>query len=113
MQPESDKHTNFKKNTEPGLRHYDINYDVDRFSFVVSHKIENMEQYRKKFSLEWDEIIAEYLEVGIGDVPHFASQYVFAKALHTRNTSEREEMQTMYLDIVARVNKMIEKGELP
>ncbi|MFK7811093.1 MAG: hypothetical protein AB8B59_01280 [Maribacter sp.] len=93
--------------------HYSINYDVDRFSFVLSQKIGDMGQFRKNYTLNWNEIITEYLEVGIGDVPHFASQYVFAKALNTRRTSEREEMQTMYLYIVAGVNKMIEMGDLP
>lgn len=96
-----------------GLTHYSINHDVDRFSFFLTEKIEDMDQYRKNYDLNWNEIVLEYLNVGIGDVPHFASQYVFAKALHARRTSEREEMQTMYLDIVAQVNKMIETGELP
>ncbi len=93
--------------------HCGINYDVDRFSFVLTHKIKNFDIYRKNYDLNWDAIIAEYLEVGIGDVPHFASQYVFGKALHARRTSEREEMQTMYLEIVTRVNQLIEEGELP
>ena len=97
----------------PSLSHYSINYDVDRFSFVLSKKIVDMGRFRKHYTLNWNEIISEYLEVGIGDVPHFASQYVFAKALNTRRTSEREEMQTMYLDIVAGINKMIEMGDLP
>jgi len=102
-----------QRNTTPNLRDYGINYDVDRFSFVLSQKIENMDYYRKNYVLDWNEIIQEYLDVGIGDVPHFASQYVFAKALNARRTSEREEMQTMYLDIVAGINRMIEIGDLP
>lgn len=102
-----------KKNVESCPWHYFNNHDVDRFNFVLSQEIENMEQYRKNYSLDWNEIIEEYLEVGIGDVPHFASQYVFAKALNTRRTSERNEMQTMYLDIVDGINKLIKMGDLP
>lgn len=107
------KHNTPQMTNTKGLDHYKINYDVDRFSFFSTKKIENMDQFRKNYHLNWDEIVEEYLAVGIGDVPHFASQYVFAKALHARRTSERAEMQTMYLDIVARVNEMIEAGELP
>lgn len=102
-----------KKSCKPYVSHYGINYDVDRFSFALTHKIDNFDAYRKNYNLDWDAIITEYLEVGIGDVPHFASQYVFGKALHARRTSEREEMQTMYLDIVTKVNQMIEQGKLP
>lgn len=113
MKPQSEKHNNSKNSSTSDLSHYGINYDVGRFSFVLTQKIENMDQFRKNYALDWNRIIAEYLEVGICDVPHFASQYVFAKALHARRTSERQEMQTMYFDIVARVNKMIELGNLP
>ena len=102
-----------KKKIESCPWHYFNNHDVDRFNFVFFQKIENMEQFRKNYALDWNEIIAEYLEVGIGDVPHFASQYVFAKALNARRTSERDEMQTMYLDIVDGINKLIKMGDLP
>lgn len=95
------------------LSHYEINYDIDRFSFIKAKKVSNMEAYRSNYTLDWKEITAEYLNVGIGNVPHFASQYVFAKALNAGRTSEREEMQTMYLDIITRICQLIEKGELP
>jgi hypothetical protein len=90
-----------------------INYDVDRFSFMLKGEIYDSDTYRKRYDLDWEAIIIEYLQVGIGDVPHFASQYVFGKALHERRTAEREEMQTMYLEIVAVINQMIEDGKLP
>lgn len=113
MAAKSSKYTSLKKNRDPDIDRYKINYDVDRFSFVFSREIERTAQLKKNYELDWEEIKVEYLERGIGDVPHFASQYVFAKALHARRTSEREEMQTMYLEIVAGVNKMIERGDLP
>ena len=113
MAPKSEKHNSLNKNNDLSLDHNDINYDVGRFSFVLSQEIEDLERFRNNYILDWSEIIAEYLEVGIGDVPHFASQYVFAKALHADRTSERAEMQAMYLEIVSHVNKLIEKGDLP
>jgi len=94
------------------LSHYEINYDVDRFSFIKTKKI-NMDDYRGNYVLDWKEICNEYVCVGIGNVPHFASQYVFAKALNSGRTSEREEMQTMYIEIITRVHEMIALGELP
>lgn len=98
---------------EHEINHYMLNYDVDRFSFMSTQKIDNMNELRKNYTLDWNEIIQEYINVGIGDVPHFASQYVFGKALNSGRTSERDEMQTMYLDIVARISQMIESGQLP
>ncbi len=96
-----------------GLSNYEINYDIDRFGFQKTEKITNLDAYRSNYTLDWKEITAEYLNVGIGNVPHFASQYVFAKALNAGRTSEREEMQTMYLDIINRIIQMVESGELP
>lgn len=113
MTSKSEKYNSSQENGIPNLGRDDINYDVGRFSFILSKDIAAVELCEKNYILDWDEIFAEYLEVGIGDVPHFASQYVFAKALHDQRTAERAEMQTMYLEIVERVNTMIAKGELP
>lgn len=96
-----------------GLSHYEINCEIDRFSFLETKKISNMDVYRSNYILDWEEITEEYLRVGIGNVPHFASQYVFAKALNAKRTSEREEMQTMYLDIISGVVELIASGVLP
>lgn len=93
--------------------HYEFNYEVELFSFVKTGKLINMDAYRDNYDLNWEEIISEYLNVGIGDLAHFASQYVFAKALINRRTSQREEMQTMYIDIITRINDMIKSGKLP
>lgn len=96
-----------------GINRSAINFDVDRFSFLSTKEIIDPDSYRSNYVLNWSEIIEEYMLVGIGDVPHFASQYVFAQAMNNDRTSERKEMQTMYLDIVDHINQLIEKGDLP
>lgn len=95
------------------LSEYEINYDVDRFSFIKTKKIIDFNHYRDNYNLNWEEITSEYLSVGIGNVPHFASQYVLAQALNNGRISEREEMQTKYIDIITRIKELIELGELP
>lgn len=95
------------------LSHYEINYEVERFSFIKTNKNIDFNEYRDNYNLDWEEITSEYLSVGIGNVPHFASQYVLAQALNNDRTSEREEMQTMYIDIITRIKELIESGELP
>lgn len=107
------------------VKHYNINYDIERFSFVpetsslfekvvdkVNDALNNFVG-QKPYELNWEEITREYIEIGLGDVPHFASQYVFAKFLNQKRTKEKENMQAMYLEIVAVINKEIELGHLP
>jgi hypothetical protein len=107
------------------IKHYYINYDVNRFSFtkqtsslfekVIDKVNDALNDFvgQKPFELNWDEINNEYIKIGQSDVPHFASQYVFAKFLKKRRTEEKENMQAMYLEIVAVINKEIELGNLP
>ncbi len=107
------------------LKHYNINYDIDRFEFMslsdtffekVLNKVQDaMTNYvgQKPYSLNWEEIIAEYIQVGQSDVPHFASQYVFAKFLLEGRSHEKKMMQEMYLEIVAVIISKIERGILP
>ncbi len=92
---------------------YATKYEIELYGFMKTENISDMDVYRANYVLEWNEIINEYLAVGIGDIPHFASQYVFAKALNNGLKTEREEMQTMYLDIVKGVNALVASGELP
>ena len=95
------------------LSHYEMNYEVELFSFIKTKKNIDFNEYRDNYNLDWEEITSEYLSVGIDNVPHFASQYVLAQALNNDRTSEREEMQTMYIDIITRIKELIESGELP
>lgn len=107
------------------IQHYNINYDVDRFSFMpetsslfekVVDKVNNaLNNFvgQRPYELNWEEITKEYISIGQSDVPNFASQYVFAKFLNERRSDEKENMQLMYLEIVAVVNKEIELGHLP
>lgn len=107
------------------IKHYNINYDIERFSFVpetttlfekvvdkVNDALNNFVG-QKPYELNWEEITKEYINVGQSDVPHFASQYVFAKFLNERRSKEKENMQKMYLEIVAVINAGIELGNLP
>jgi hypothetical protein len=107
------------------IRHYNVNYDVDRFSFVpettslfekvvekVNDALNNFVGQRP-YEMNWEEITTEYVKIGQSDVPNFASQYVFAKFLNEKRSSEKENMQLMYLEIVAVINKEIELGHLP
>lgn len=107
------------------IKHYNINYDIGRFSFVtetnslfekvvdkVNSALNNFVGQRP-YELNWEEITEQYIAIGQGDIPHFASQYVFAKFLSQHRSSEKEAMQVMYLEIVAVVNKEVELGILP
>lgn len=104
---------------------YNINYDIERFSFVTPQSslfekmtdkvnaILNGIRGSRPYELEWADIIESYLELGVGDVPHFASQYVFGNFLVQRRSHEKENMQAMYIEIVDGLNEEIEKGRLP
>lgn len=107
------------------IKHYNINYDVERFSFIpettslfekiidkVNDALNNFVG-QKPYELNWEEITEQYIRIGQKDVPHFASQYVFAKFMNKKRLGEKENMQTMYLEIVAVINKEIELGNLP
>jgi len=107
------------------IKGYNINYDVERFSFVsgtsnlfekVLDKVNNaLINFvgQKPYELNWEEITQQYIEKGQSDVPHFASQYVFSKFLNESRCEEKENMQKMYLEIVAVINAGIESGNLP
>jgi len=107
------------------IKHYNINYDVERFSFVSDSSsifekvIDNVNNAlnnfvgQKPYELNWEEIRNQYLDRGKNDVPYFASQYVFAKFLIEKRAKEKENMQKMYLEIVAVINAEIELGNLP
>ena len=107
------------------IKHYNINYDVERFSFVstpsslfekVLEKVnDTLNNFvgQKPYELCWGEITSEYIAFGQNDIPHFASQYVFAKFLNEGRANEKENMQAMYLEIVAVLNKEVERGILP
>lgn len=120
----------FKKNAydySPSGRilKYNINYDVERFAFVPESKqlfasiIDKVNDAlnnfvgQRPYELNWSDIKAEYIKTGQNDVPLFASQYVFAKFLIEKRTDEKNNMQAMYLEIVAVINKEIELGRLP
>ncbi|MFK7813342.1 MAG: hypothetical protein AB8B59_12685 [Maribacter sp.] len=107
------------------IKHYYINYDVQRFSFVsetnslfekvidkVNDALNNFVG-QKPYELNWEEITNQYIKIGQSDVPHFASQFVFSKFLNEGRSKEKENMQAMYLEIVAVINKEIELGRLP
>lgn len=104
---------------------YNINYDVERFSFLSEdsslfevavdkvNSILNGIVGAKEYEIDWDDVIDEFLEMGVGDVPHFAHQYVFSRFLIKGRSKEKETMQKMYLEIVDSINEEIEKGNLP
>lgn len=107
------------------IKSYHLNYDVDRFSFVsgsstlfekiidsVNSALDSFVGQRP-FELNWEEIKSEYIKTGQDDVPHFVSQYVFSKFLMAKRAEEKQQMQNMYLKIVAVINTEIEKGVLP
>ena len=107
------------------IKHYNINYDIDRFNFAelpsslfekvldkVNDALNNFVG-QKPYELNWVDITNQYLEIGQSDVPHFASEYVFAKFLNEGRSSDKENMQAMYLEIVAVIVKEIERGKLP
>lgn len=107
------------------IKHYHKNYDVERFSFVTETSslfekvIEKVNDAlnnfvgQKPYELNWEEITHEYISNGQSDVPHFASQFVFSKFLNEGRSSEKVNMQEMYLEIVAVIITEIELGNLP
>jgi len=121
----SNKNQIYKVTPSGRMKGYNINYDVERFCFIpettslfekvidkVNHTLNNFVG-QKPYELNWEKITEEYTEVGQSDVPHFASQYVFAKFLNEGRAEQKENMQKMYLEIVAVINARIESGDLP
>ena len=114
----------YEVNKKGTITKYNINYDIERFTFIpretnVLDKVVNalnklLSDFAgvRPYTLDWDEIIAQYKERNMQDVPHFSSQYVVAQYLFKKGGGPMEEKQMMYLEIVNRLNELIEKGEL-
>lgn len=108
-----------------GRVQYDINYDVERFTFLNKksslfnrmrdkvNEILNGVVATKPYTIDWKDVVEGYKERGVGDVPHYASQYVFAYFMIFRDPQQKADMQAMYLEIVESINTQIEIGKLP
>ena len=104
---------------------YHINYDTERFTFLPHREGSLFKKMINKvnailndfvgtdFEVDWGDVVQEYLKCGVGDVPHFASQYVFADFQIRKRAHEKEIMEAVYLRIVDGLNEEIEKGYLP
>lgn len=108
-----------------GKVQYDINHDVERFTFL-NKKSSLFERMRDKtneilngmigtkpYEIDWKDVLEGYKERGVGGVPHYASQYVFAYFMIFRDPNDKAGMQAMYLEIVESINAEIEQGNLP
>lgn len=115
----------YKVDAKGRILAYNPNYDVERFSFITKehslfermvdkvNSILNDMVGRRPYEIDWQVVVDGYKERGVGDVPHYASQYVFGYFLLEKRASEKENMQAMYLEIVNSINGEIEKGTLP
>jgi len=117
---------------------YNINLDTERFSFLSKessffeqmtrkvNSILNGMVAEKEYSIDWKKVVDEYLERGVGDVPHFANQFVLnnyvlnvegRKKMKEQNleyvTPKKEILQAIYLEIINSINGEIDKGNLP
>lgn len=104
---------------------YNQNLDTDRFSFLSKdhtafekmfakvNSLLNSMVLKKEHQIDWNEVVSEYKERGIGDVPHFASQYVHCKYLLTGKEKRSEVLEAMYLEITRSINQEIKEGNLP
>ncbi|MEL7270190.1 MAG: hypothetical protein AAGL34_11495 [Bacteroidota bacterium] len=104
---------------------YDVNLDTDRFSFLskdntafekMSAKVNsllNSMVLKKEHQIDWSEVVDEYKKRGIGDVPHFASQYVQGKYMLTGKEKRGEVLEAIYLEITRSINQEIKEGNLP
>jgi hypothetical protein len=121
----TDKKKVFEHTPTGRITKYNINYDIERFTFLpdpnsffekvmekVNYSLNNIVG-QKPYQLNWEEINQEYIRMGQFDVPLFASQYVFAKFMNMNRAGEKRNMQMMYLEIVAVINAEIELGNLP
>lgn len=106
------------------ILNYNINYDTARFSFLPKESSSLKRMMNRvtsilndfvgtDFELDWGDIIQEYLKCGVGDVPHFATQYVFADFQMRKRAHEKEFMEAVYIRITDGLNEEIEKGYLP
>lgn len=115
----------YELNGKGEITAYNKNYDIARFSFLPKGS-EIIEEFRKdatkfyldlvgtpSYELDFDALEKQYLEFGIGDVPHFVSQYVFAWFLIRKRANEYENKERMYLQGVYYINEKIENGDLP
>ncbi|MEO1012976.1 MAG: hypothetical protein AAFX53_16880 [Bacteroidota bacterium] len=121
----SNRKNPYKLSTRGKIIGYDPNLDSDRFSFVspgdgmaqgITEKtglVTDGIVGSPPYVVDWEDVFANYMDWGIGDVPHFASQYVFSGFLLKGRAHEKGNMQAMYLELVDRINGMIETGELP
>ncbi|MEN1784375.1 MAG: hypothetical protein AAGF77_04470 [Bacteroidota bacterium] len=104
---------------------YDANLDTERFSFLSKedsafdkmlyqvNSLLNSMLLKKEYQIDWNEVVDQYKLGGIGDVPHFASQYVHSKYRLTGMENRSEVLEAMYLEITRSINQEIEKGNLP
>lgn len=104
---------------------YNVNNDTERFSFLSKehstfdgmaakvNSLLNSLVLKKEHQINWQEVVEEYKSRGVGDVPHFASQYIQAKYLLLGLEKRGEILEAMYLEIVRSINGEIEKGNLP
>jgi len=128
----------YEVNSRGNIVAYNRNLDVERFTFLSKENtffeqmttkvnaILNGMVSEKEYTIDWKMVVDEYMERGIGDVPHFANQYVLSR--YVINAEERQKMkeqglkfvtpkkevlQAIYLEIVNSINGEIEKGNLP
>lgn len=117
---------------------YNRNLDVERFTFLSKenkffelmtakvNSLLNAMVSEKEYTIDWKMVVDEYMERGVGDVPHFANQYVLSR--YVINAEERQKMkeqglkfvtpkkevlQAIYLEIVNAINGEIDKENLP
>ncbi|MEO1485699.1 MAG: hypothetical protein AAFU57_08130 [Bacteroidota bacterium] len=104
---------------------YDQNLDTGRFSFLSEehtafekmvakvNSLLNSMVLKKEHQIDWTDVVDQYKARGIGDVPHFASQYVQSKYLLTGKEKRSEVLEAMYLEITRSINQEIKEGNLP
>ena len=68
---------------------------------------------QKEYEIDWEDVVKEYLKYGIGDVPHFAYQFVFSRTLISKTKVSNEHKEAMYLEIINSINGELKKGTLP
>lgn len=104
---------------------YNQNLDTDRFSFLSKehstfekmfakvNSLLNSMVLKKEHQIDWNEVVEQYTKAGVGDVPHFASQYVQSRYKLTGKEKRPEVLEAMYLEIARSINQEIKEGNLP